>query len=81
MILIQPSGIRTPKYTKRLPNVLPVDQMATIVAQPNQNDDPLIQRDNALFELMYSCGLRLSEAISNNIDLVLGRTWFALGKA
>jgi len=59
-------GIRTPKYIKRLPNVLSVDAMANIVDL--QKDDPLTLRDNAIFELMYSCGLRLSETIHLNVS-------------
>ena len=63
-------GIVTPKTPKKLPNTLDVDQSAQLMEI--QSDDILSIRDKAIFEVMYSCGLRLSELVSlnmNSIDL------------
>lgn len=51
--------VRAPKAGRRLPKVADVDQLNHLLdALP---DDPLEIRDLSMFELMYSCGLRLAE--------------------
>ncbi len=52
-----------PKASKRLPKVLSVEQVDTILNSIDV-EKPLGIRDRALFELIYSCGLRISEACS-----------------
>jgi len=54
-------GIITPKSAKRLPKTLDADQAGQLVEI--RENDPLAIRDRAIFELMYSSGLRLSELI------------------
>ncbi|MFT5133074.1 MAG: integrase/recombinase XerC [Gammaproteobacteria bacterium] len=61
-------GIVTPKTPKKLPNTLDVDQSAQLVEI--KGDDILSIRDRAIFELMYSCGLRLSELVSLNLGSI-----------
>ena len=51
--------IRAPKGERRLPGVLDVDQMERLLTI--DTNQPLAVRDQALMELMYSSGLRLSE--------------------
>ncbi|MDY6799529.1 MAG: site-specific integrase, partial [Pseudomonadota bacterium] len=51
--------IRAPRSPKRLPRVADVDQIGALLDP--EPDDPLEIRDLAMFELMYSSGLRLSE--------------------
>ncbi|HEX7325990.1 MAG TPA: tyrosine recombinase XerC [Rhodanobacteraceae bacterium] len=53
------AGVRSPKVRRRLPEVLDVDEAATLVEV--KADDPLALRDRALLELLYSSGLRVSE--------------------
>ena len=63
-------GITTPRTAKRLPQTLDVDQALQLVEIDAK--DPLAVRDKAVFELMYSSGLRLSELTGldiNSIDL------------
>jgi integrase/recombinase XerD len=57
------ADLRGPPKTQRLPKVLSREQVALLLAQP-QGSEPLMLRDRALLELMYACGLRVSEAIS-----------------
>jgi integrase/recombinase XerC len=53
------AGVRSPKLRRRLPEVLDVDEVAALLEFPP--DDPEAVRDRALFELLYSSGLRVSE--------------------
>jgi len=54
-------GLRPPKGEKRLPNALSVDEMAKLLE--GAADDAWSTRDLAMFELMYSSGLRRAELI------------------
>jgi len=72
-------GVQAPKAPRKLPEPLDVDEMTRLLSptQPadGSTDNPLILRDNAMLELMYSAGLRLAELVSLNvgeIDLVDG---------
>lgn len=58
--------ILAPRDQKALPATLDPDEVARLLTQ-NLND-PMICRDLAMFELMYSSGLRLAELVG--IDLV-----------
>ncbi len=50
-----------PKASRRLPKVLSIEQVEKLLSVIDVND-PFGIRDSALFELIYSCGLRISEA-------------------
>jgi integrase/recombinase XerC len=65
------TGVRPPKSPKVLPKALSPDEATRLVSFPQ--DDPLAIRDRAMFELLYSSGLRLSELTS----LKLGDVGFA----
>jgi integrase/recombinase XerC len=52
--------IATPKKENRLPFHLDIDQVTTLVEAP-QGEDKHALRDRAILELLYSCGLRVSE--------------------
>ncbi|MCI5524441.1 MAG: tyrosine recombinase [Spirochaetales bacterium] len=55
--------LERPKAVKALPKVLSVEQVDAFLDSID-TDTPLGIRDRALFELIYSCGLRISEACS-----------------
>lgn len=61
-------GIVTPKSARKLPKALDVDQSAQLMEI--KGEDVLVVRDRAILELMYSCGLRLSELVSLNMDSI-----------
>ena len=68
------ADLRGPPKTQRLPKVLSREQVAKLLAQP-QGTEPLALRDRALLELMYACGLRVSETITleiGDVDLEEG---------
>jgi integrase/recombinase XerC len=52
--------IATPKKENRLPFHLDIDQVTTLVEAPT-DDQKHALRDRAILELLYSCGLRVSE--------------------
>jgi len=53
------NGMRAPKSARTLPKALSPDEAAKLLEF--SSDDPLDLRDRAMFELLYSSGLRLSE--------------------
>jgi len=56
------STIITPHIEKTLPDYLTVTEMETFFGSISENE-PFELRDKAIFELLYSCGLRISEAV------------------
>ncbi len=57
--------VRPPKSGKRLPGNLDADRMARLLDL--QGDGPIVIRDRAILELLYSSGLRLSELTGLNL--------------
>ena len=67
--------LASPKLAARLPSVLKPGEADGLVEAPS-DDDPWSVRDRALLELLYGCGLRVSEACdldAPEIDLDRGR--------
>jgi integrase/recombinase XerC len=64
------AGLRPPKSPKRLPSALSPDEAARLLDTPTEaaENDELVLRDDAIFELFYSSGLRLSELASLDLD-------------
>lgn len=64
--------IETPKQERKLPDVLAPEEVDRFLASIDEST-PNGLRDRALFELIYSCGLRVSEAATLTFDgLFLG---------
>lgn len=59
-------GIQAPKFDKPLPKSLDVDQVDKLLTI--EENSPLAIRDRTMMELMYSCGLRLDELVSANLQ-------------
>ena len=55
-----------PRATRQLPDTLDVQQVESLLEAPDAGTE-LGLRDRALLELLYACGLRVSEAL--NLDL------------
>jgi len=58
-------GIRAPKAARPLPKALSVESTEQLLNEEAQ-DQPALIRDRAMFELLYSSGLRLGELIALN---------------
>jgi len=54
------ADIASPKLEKYIPTYLPVDEMFRLLQRPDISQ-PLGKRDRAILEVLYSCGLRVSE--------------------
>ncbi len=70
--------LRAPRRPHLLPKALGVDQAASLLDAPRalNTNAPLALRDTAMFELLYSSGLRLAELVSldwpGGLDLETG---------
>ena len=55
--------VRTPKAPKKLPVVMTAEQVNTLIdgVASDKLDRPFPARDRAIFELLYGCGVRVSE--------------------
>jgi integrase/recombinase XerD len=63
MIRYDPTAeLHGPRKTQRLPRVLSRDEVARLLGEP-KGTEPAALRDRALLEVMYACGLRVSETI------------------
>ena len=66
--------ILSPKKNAPIPNYLPIDDMFRLLEAPPSNT-PAGSRDRAILEVLYSCGLRVSELTGldwTDIDIPLG---------
>ncbi len=59
------TSVSAPKGKKRLPGNLDADRMARLLDIPG--DGPIVDRDRAILELLYSSGLRLAELTDLNV--------------
>ena len=63
------NGVYTPKLAKKLPTVLSVEEIKKIFNQSENTDNELLGlRDRCIIELLYSCGLRVSELCELKIN-------------
>ena len=66
------TNVRAPKAGKHLPNALSPDAMQRLLDSPIDPNDIEAIRDQAIYELLYSSGLRLGEALGLTISDVHG---------
>jgi site-specific recombinase XerD len=59
--------LSTPKVAQRLPSVLKQSDAAALVEAP-EGDDPFVERDRAVLELLYAAGIRVSELTGLDLD-------------
>jgi integrase/recombinase XerC len=70
-------GIRPPKAPKPLPKALSVEAAQQLLGPGEDERSPAMIRDRAMFELLYSSGLRLAELVAldhadDKLDLAAG---------
>ncbi len=68
------AALNAPRRARKLPHVLNYSEIQHLLAVP-RGSEPTAQRDRALLEVMYACGLRASETIGlelSEIDLQRG---------
>ena len=66
-------SIDTPKVAKKLPNILTVEEIDKILNFIPRKA-PMSMRDIAIFEMMYSCGLRVTELCNFKISNIFWDT-------
>ena len=59
--------VGTPRQEKYLPKTLSIDEIFALLERKVSND-PLQQRDRAIYELLYSSGLRVGELVALNLE-------------
>jgi site-specific recombinase XerD len=59
-------GVRPPKQGRRLPKVLPEDDVQSLL-ESSEGDRPAVLRDRAILELLYATGVRVSELVGLNV--------------
>lgn len=75
-------GIKAPKRTKPLPKALAADDAVRLVAEdsPGKNADSAMQQCNhAMFELLYSSGLRVSELVGLDLRYTKENNYVSAG--
>ena len=63
------ADISTPKQGRYIPTHLPVDEMFRLLEGPDRGK-PLGLRDLAILEVLYSCGIRVSELSGLNLSSI-----------
>jgi integrase/recombinase XerC len=64
-------GVRAPKAARKLPNTLSIEEAISLSAGSEESATmPHAVRDRAAIELLYGCGLRVTELISLNITSI-----------
>ena len=62
-------GVDAPKIGRYLPEVLSVEEVDAIISSVDEST-PMGLRDRAMLEVLYGCGLRVSEAVNLRISNV-----------
>ena len=68
-------GVDAPKIGRYLPEVLSVEEVDSIIASVDTST-PGGLRDRAILEVLYGCGLRVSEAVNLRISNIYSREGF-----
>ncbi|WP_082388705.1 tyrosine recombinase XerC [Cobetia sp. UCD-24C] len=75
-----PAGlVQTPRLPDHLPRPVDIDSLARFLDCPHDGS-PLAIRDQAMLELLYGAGLRLSELVSLDLDMLETRRLRVRGK-
>jgi tyrosine recombinase XerD len=60
-------GLESPKVEKKLPEIMPLNNVELLLEQPALEDSKGI-RDKAMLEVLYATGMRVTELINIHID-------------
>lgn len=76
-------GLRSPRVQRRLPAILPEDDVRRLIEADSEDASPAALRDRAILETLYSSGLRVSELTGLNwrdVDEEVGMVLVRSGK-
>jgi integrase/recombinase XerC len=77
------SALRSPRTQRRLPAILPEDDVRRLIEADSEDGGPAALRDRAILETLYSSGLRVSELVGLNwrdVDDEVGMVLVRSGK-
>src|SRR5258708_26161838 len=60
--------VATPRLPKKLPRVPTIEEMGAVLDSEMPECSAFAERDQAMLELLYGCGIRNSELIGINVD-------------
>ncbi|MDA1189392.1 MAG: site-specific tyrosine recombinase XerD [Chloroflexi bacterium] len=60
--------LSSPRLGRSLPTALSMENMERLLAAPSSDPEPDAMRDRAMLELLYACGMRVSELVSLDMD-------------
>ena len=63
-------NVSNPKLEQSLPPYISEKEVKALLESPNHNSSPVEFRDRTMLELLYACGLRVSELVSLNLTAV-----------
>jgi len=63
-----PDQLQPPSTPRRLPRTLSLDEIRRLLAAPDRIESPRALRDSAVLALLYSAGMRASEAVQVNVE-------------
>ena len=61
-------NINSPRVGRALPEALSVEDVERLLAAPSGGETPEARRDQAMLELLYASGMRVSELVSLDLD-------------
>ena len=61
-------NISSPRIGRSLPDTLSVEEVDNLLLSTSEGDRSDNKRDRAMFELIYACGLRVTELVSLDLD-------------
>ena len=64
------SLVDSPKLWKKIPETLSVNEVESLLSEPNVRDEKQGARDRAILETLYATGMRVSEAVNLKLDNV-----------
>jgi integrase/recombinase XerC len=76
-------ALRSPRAQRRLPAILPEDDVRRLIEADSEDGGPAALRDRAILETLYSSGLRVSELVGLNwrdVDDEVGMVLVRSGK-
>ena len=64
------AGIGSPRVGRHAPHTISVDEVDKLLSAPARRTSPEALRDRAMFALLYATGMRVSELVSLDVEMV-----------
>jgi len=64
------AGIGSPRVGRQVPQTITVEEIDQLLAAPGRRTSPEATRDRAMFALLYATGMRVSELVALDVEMV-----------